>query len=1490
MVTNLRTILFAAPFLLIGLSAAIAVARMLQKKVPGTKWLCSLLIASAVWSLAQAAEYLSIELATKVFWDNLQWLGIVIIPPAYLLLTLDFTGLNRWARPLTILLMVVVPVLILALAYTNNIHHLFAVDYQLIEVSGFISMDKQYLIGYWIFLAYSYTLFIFGFFNLVWLSIRSPKHYGNQARWTLLAALVAVLISAFENGRGDWLPHFHATTLAMSSFTLVLAWYMSNLRNMDIRKASGNLLLASNPEPLFLLSDNAQIIDLNPAAQNLIGLTETEAVGCQLEQAAPELYPQICGTLQTICPSSSPPTRLSGSYDSYEAQIATDCDNFGRPHGHTLLLSTLGGAGKMAADVQRSNALVQALGKVAVQVAAVSSLEKVFNTMGEEIHGLSLEYAYISIDLAAEYARIDFASFKVQVLKPLEKLVGQSFIGFSLPLSAWPPIVAGLDDQYPVYVPNFSDAIQPAFKDIPDRIFRTGLGLVGVNSLTAGIFIPVKYSDGTSGIIVIWGETLQQQDLPAFSIFGSQIGSAIEQAHLLDMGLKQLQNVEHSNTLMHALNMVTTRASTSINPQAVLEILASELKKLKLEFYLWIIDHDQQTAKIQYASLNAKSQSQMEKIYRGTIVGFKLPRAAWPPMATRAVDTKKSIYVQDFASDAVQLFYKYPSKLARRGLKLFGINGQTSGLHIAQDLQDGTTSLLCIWGEGIQERDLPAFSTFASQVAIAFENARLYEAEQKQAYELERSNALLSTLSRITARLSSPVIYEDLLNAMKEEFSTLSLDFCYFQIDMGKSEAILKLLTINSDLLHQIQKMVAFRLIGRHFPQVKWPKEVIHAVNTHRAYFAKDFLDQLITLFADIPQKRINTALKLASITADTPGIFLPITLGDGSIFLIALWGEDLQKEDLPAFQVYTSQIESVLETSRLFQLAEKEILERRSAQKALLVSREEYRGLFENAHDAIIISDPRTGKILDANQRAMDIFGFSQNEFNQLNIEGITENVDIWRRTIAEILTSIRHYNFEIIQRRKDSQQMHMEVNAGIVIFQGKEAIQSIHRDVTERIEIEAKLRYGTLHDTLTDLPNRMLFEDRLSHAIDRSMRTQEYSYAVLFIDLDHFKNVNDSLGHISGDHLLVELSKRLLYSTRAADTIARMGGDEFVVLLEDVKSILEVTTLCERILENITKPFRIYEHELVISGSIGVVMGSPDYNSPEQYLRDADIAMYRAKAGGRARFDIFDITMRTSVLEQLQLENDLRRAVEEHEFFLVYQPIFSMPDQKLQGFEALIRWRQPGAAIIFPVDFIHAAENTGIIQEIGEWVLQEACSELQVWQDTYPQADSIHMNINISAVQLLNPGFPTDVGEFIKNAGIHPAKLAFEITETAFINDQEKAALQVAALKTLGVQIHLDDFGTGFSSLSFLNKFQIDAIKIERQFISGLKKEKQADLVRAIMAMSDRLSLRVIAEGIETQDQIDFLNDLGCPLGQGNYYSKPISPEEAGVLIAAR
>ncbi|HMD89815.1 MAG TPA: EAL domain-containing protein [Anaerolineaceae bacterium] len=439
-------------------------------------------------------------------------------------------------------------------------------------------------------------------------------------------------------------------------------------------------------------------------------------------------------------------------------------------------------------------------------------------------------------------------------------------------------------------------------------------------------------------------------------------------------------------------------------------------------------------------------------------------------------------------------------------------------------------------------------------------------------------------------------------------------------------------------------------------------------------------------------------------------------------------------------------------------------------------------------------------------------------------------------------------------------------------------ETNQELQTEVNERKKAEQQLNHDVLHDALTGLPNRVLFMDRLGRAIEYAKR-QNHPFSVLFLDLDHFKVINDSMGHSIGDQLLISISQRLKVSLRSSDTVARLGGDEFVILLEGTNDFESVINSANRIQNDLKPPFILDNHKIFVTASIGVVLSINEYERPEEVLRDADLAMYRAKANGKARYEVFNANLRTMAISRLEIENELRHALDHQEFELNYQPILGLKTSNLIGFEALIRWNHPSRGQLLPAEFIPIAEETGLILPIGEWVLREACSQTLIWQEAFKNQANLAINVNISSKQLADPNFIDALLQILKDTGFNPAHLRFEITESVLIDNQVIANEIFKKLGDLGIQLEVDDFGTGYSALNYIQRFPIHTIKIDKSFVEEIgMTDKNLGLVQTIVLMAHEMGMDAIAEGVETDDQLQSLKRMGCNYGQGFLISRPL------------
>ena len=556
--------------------------------------------------------------------------------------------------------------------------------------------------------------------------------------------------------------------------------------------------------------------------------------------------------------------------------------------------------------------------------------------------------------------------------------------------------------------------------------------------------------------------------------------------------------------------------------------------------------------------------------------------------------------------------------------------------------------------------------------------------------------------------------------------------------------------------------------------------------------------------------------------------------------------------------------------------------VERAKASQSLRDSEERYQRLVELSPDAIIVHTE--GTIVFVNRAGVRLLGAeSSAELTGkpfINFVPTESRVSVTERIGQGLLENIEVPFAEEKFVRVDGVEIQVEVGAVAFIYEDRPAVQVVARDISARKLIEEKLIHDAFHDALTGLPNRALFKEHLKLAVERAKKKDPFLFAVLFLDLDRFKNVNDSLGHAVGDELLIAIARRLETHIRPVDRVARLGGDEFAILLDGIEHPSDATRVAERLQLELQLPFNIRGHDVFTSVSVGIAMSSTGYTGPDDVLRDADTAMYRAKALGKARHEIFDLEMHSRAVALLKLETDLRLAVERQEFIIQYQPIMKLGTNGIHGFEALVRWQHPERGVLNPSEFISVAEETGLIIPIGRWVLSEACRQTRIWQEEFPGCDRLTLSVNYSGKQFMQPDVIEQVKVILKETGFDPTLLQLEITESAVIENTKTVTEMILQLRRLGIRLSMDDFGTGYSSLSYLHNFPIHTLKIDRSFISNKGEVGDNEIVRTIIMLARNLGLDVVAEGVETAEQLAYLKSLDCEYAQGFLFAHPLDP----------
>jgi len=569
------------------------------------------------------------------------------------------------------------------------------------------------------------------------------------------------------------------------------------------------------------------------------------------------------------------------------------------------------------------------------------------------------------------------------------------------------------------------------------------------------------------------------------------------------------------------------------------------------------------------------------------------------------------------------------------------------------------------------------------------------------------------------------------------------------------------------------------------------------------------------------------------------------------------------------------------------------DVTDRLSAERALAERERLFRSLIEHASETITVVQA-DGTITYESPSLRRVLGYEPEELIGRNVFELVHQRDR-ARAMDQLDLLLRRpaqtARLEVDYLHRDGTWRTLEaVGRNLLADPAVAGIVINARDVTDRKRAEAQLLHDAFHDRLTQLPNRALFLDRLNHRLTVAQRGESDPFAVLFLDVDRFKVVNDSLGHSVGDQLLVALARRLRSTLRPGDTVARLGGDEFTLLL-DGADVAEARLVADRIHEALQRPFDVGGHDVYVTASIGIASSQTRYRAAEDMLRDADLAMYRAKDQGRARHETFDEALHLAALTRLQIETDLRRALERVEFEVFYQPIVSLEDRRLLGFEALLRWWHPARGLLLPGAFLPLAEDTGLVVPMGLWVLQDVCRQMKEWQNTLGDPLLVPLRVNVSALQLARPDFVDEVAGALKDHDVPVALLNLELTESAMMQQAESTVATLTRLKELGVGLAIDDFGTGYSSLAYLHRFPTDSVKIDRSFVHRLADgATELGIIRTILSLASDLGMSVVAEGIETEAQAVALREAGCPAGQGYLYARPFPADQAEEMMRAQ
>ncbi len=1130
----------------------------------------------------------------------------------------------------------------------------------------------------------------------------------------------------------------------------------------------------------------------------------------------------------------------------------------------------------MNQNLIHTNAQLRALNSLSAKITSTTKIDDGYAILGSELKKLGYKcmITLLTPDLQSGYFSFTSESEKIN---RIEKLLGINIHGrkFTRADDDGPSLWIYKSEE-PNFIPNIFPHLVNLFPRIPKQLGRRALSLIDIKEGTPAFFLPLVSQNKPVGSLTIWGENVKEGDLGTFKLFADQIANMLEKARLSALEGKRSKELLHSYSLVNSLSDVSVKLTSTTNPEKLFKILGREIEKLNYNCMVSKLEEGGKASSLEFINIQTEILNKIERLAGFKLIGYEFPSSRWTDSLRSVYLKKKNVFITNLYNHITPLFPQVQKGIRSRALEFIGIDATSSAIFVPMLIGEKIIGSIAFWGEIINKDDMPAFSVFASQLANALQNANLVDAELEKSRELEHTNSLLNALSEVAIDITSVNDPEKIFPILGNELKKYDFQCAVTLVDKGLSNAHIQYISSDLSLLNIIESKLKIKILGRNFTRDKMTQKDIDLYEKEIKIFFPSFKEHLYDLFSNIPKALINRGAKILDISDNTPAVYVPMVYQGASVGSIMVWGDKLREEDLPGFSVFASQVANALVNTRLMEKTLDEIEARKKTQKDLEVSRRELQGIFNHAHDAIIIINAEHGNIVSVNNRACELYRIDQSEFVNQNIHTIIDESYLAEKLVNETFQN-GYCNKLITHFSLPNSKMTFEINSSLVEYEGNMAIQCINRDVTEQKKYENRLKYAALHDSLTGLPNRTLFSQHLKHAIARSARFPDDQFAVIYMDLDNFKRINDSLGHSVGDQFIIEVGNRLQSSSRASDTSSRFGGDEFVILLENVTSIETVNQFCSRLNENLSVPVVIEGHELVVSASIGIVHSSPVYKTSEDYLRNADLAMYESKKTGKNQTTIFKKGMHTGELNKLTIESQMRVGIKKGEFRLVYQPINSLHSREPISYEALVRWDHYERGTISPNEFIPIAEYSGLIHPLGKWILEEACQQFQTWREKDLVSENSTISVNISAIQLMHSSFVDQICKVLEDTNLPPDRLNLEVTETALITNPSDAKVKLSEVREHGVNIHLDDFGTGFSSLSFLTTFPIDAIKIDRQFIMALDEEKNYALVKSMQLLTKALGISLIAEGIETNDHLDKLLELDCDLGQGFYFSKP-------------
>lgn len=1520
-----------------------------HRGTPGAMYFMLLISAAAWWALMYALQLSGADLETKVFWAKAKYPGVVMLPVAWLAFALQYTGRDMWLTRRNLALLSIIPLITLALVATNDAHYLIWKP-EMTVFGSFSVLHLEFGTWFWINMAYSYLLLVLGTAVLLRTIVPTLRVYYPQNLALLIGVMTPWISNAIYVSGHSPVDNLDLTPFAFTLSGLALAWGLLRYRLLDLVPVARSAIVERISPGIIVVDNQKRVVDINPAAQRILNRTSSMVLGRKVRELQPNLANLLERHRDKNEVREEVSFGTGSEHRNYDFNLSTLRDQKGNPSGRLILLYDITDHKRTEEQLRSSEVkfrtVVESIGEALLITDADDAVtfmnQRVTDLTGYTEEDMLGRQAY-ELFLPPEEWPEAFEHNRKRAQGISERY--EMYLRCKDGEGIWTEINAtpyrNAEGEIVGTLGAISDITERKASEKKlreaEELFRTtfdktpmGMALVNMEGrylrINEAMCQILGYSKQELLSSTFW-EITYPEDYEKSMSYARRMWDGEIDSYSLE---KRYQHAEgHPVWVCLSVALVRDSEGNPLHHIAQVQDISEQkrveetLRESEQRFHqlfdqsvdsLLIHDVDGNIVDCNPEACRVHGYTREEML---TLSIKDLTETLLSEEERRARESVGgTLWQRAIAGDLSAVNTLHTGEHKRKDGTIFPVEvlvgsvnyaGQNLILASVRDITERKRAEEKLRESEQRYRSLVELSPDA--IAVHSEGEILYI--NPAGAELFGASDAKELIGRKAMDFVHPD-YRDVVKArikrvLESEEPAPLLEEKYYRVDGS---------TIDVEVAGTPVNFLGKPAIQAVFRDITQRKQMEEALRENEERFRAIFENSGVGIsIAELDRTLVQTNPAYQTMTGysgdellgkpiaelthphDVPAdAKLNMKLLSGKLDRYQREKRYIRKDGEIIWVKPTVSVVRNTEGEPLFFVGVVEdITTRKRTEDALRESEERFRQLFEHSVDLLFVHDDK-GKIVECNSEACRALGYTREELLSFNVGDIAvkllsgeerraqKNGTLWEQAMRSESGHIVGFEQNRL-RRKDGTTFPVEVGVGAIDYGGRRMIFASARDISEHKELEEQLTYQAFHDPLTYLPNRALFLERLEHALARTSRRQS-CVAVLYMDLDNFKVINDTLGHEVGDSLLKAVSERLKTCLRPEDTVARFGGDEFTMLLEDIEDTDEAKRVAERITEVLRTPFQLRQQEIYANITIGISVGTSAGDSPEDLLRKADIAMYEAKRTGKGQYVIFEPDMTIRLQERLELEGDLRRGVENDEFVVHYQPKITLDTGELYGFEALVRWEHPNRGIVPPKQFIPIAEETGLILPIEQKVLEDACHRIREWQEQY--SSHLTVCVNLYERQIRRPDLIEKILGMLQEANLTPQSLMLEITEEVVMKDELSVLETLHALKNQGIKLAIDDFGTGYSSLDYLKRLPVDYLKIDGSFIEGLGEDhKDEVIVSAAIGLAHSLGLKVVAEGVETAEQTERLRELGCDVAQGHYFARALTKDQIPAFI---